>query len=87
MKTKIILALTIILLFKDPVFSEATIGEKVIGKTIKTVVRLVVVTTNLEKVKKRLVNKLRAIGDEEFRARYVRFYELIKDLPRDIKAT
>jgi len=87
MKIKTALLLTVILLFQNPASGEAaTLGEKVIGKTIKTVVRLVVATTNIEKVKKKIVNKLNAIDDEEFKARYAGFYELIKDLPPDIKA-
>ena len=88
MRIKIILLLPIIFLFQNPASLQgATIGEKVTGKTIKAVVRLAVATTNVEKVKKRLIYKLGLISDEEFRKRYARFYQVIKDLPRDLKAT
>ena len=88
MKIKIVLLLTLIFFFQNPVSAKgATIGEKVVGKTIKTAVRVVVATTNIKKAKKRLVNKLQLMKDEEFRIRYAKFYELIKDLPPDIKIT
>ena len=86
MKIKIVLLLSLVLFLQTPVFAEsATIKQKVIGKTIKTMVRFVVATTNIEKVKKRLVNKLGLMRDEQFRAQYAKFYELIKDVPQDIK--
>ena len=82
------LLLVVILFFQDPVFAEtATIGEKVVGKTIKTVVRIAVATTNIKKVKKKLVKKLELMDDEKFRIQYDKFHELLKDLPPDIKAT
>jgi hypothetical protein len=88
MRIKIALLLIGILFFQNPASLEAsTIKEKVVGKTIKTVVRIVLLTTNIKKVKKKLINKLEAIEDEEFRIRYTRFYELVKDLPPDIKDT
>ncbi len=86
MKIKIVLLLAVILFFQSPVYSEtATIKQKVVGKTIKTVARIAVATTNIEKTKKRLVNKLRLMEDKQFRAQYAEFYELVKDIPRDIK--
>lgn len=87
MKINIVL-LTLILFLQTPVFAEsASLKQKVIGKTIKTVVRLCVATTNIEKVKKRLVSKLGLMRDGQFRAQYVKFYELIKDMPQDIKTS
>ncbi len=88
MRIKIVLLLVVIFFFQDPVFAEAsTIGEKVVGKTIKTVVRIAVATTNLKKVKKKLVKKLELMDDEKFRIRYAESYDLLKDLSPDIKAT
>ena len=69
-----------------PLSAEAGVGEKVIGTTIKTVVKTVVAATNLEKLKKKIVYKLDRMDEKEFRARYAKFYKLIKDLPQDIKA-
>ncbi|MDP2980706.1 MAG: hypothetical protein Q8N67_01385 [Candidatus Omnitrophota bacterium] len=86
MKIKIVLLLAVILFFQSPVYAEAaTIKQKVVGKTIKIVARIAVATTNIEKTKKRLVNKLRLMEDKQFRAQYAEFYELVKDIPRDIK--
>ncbi len=80
--------LVVIFFFQGPVFAEATtIGEKMVGKTIKVVVRIAVATTNIKKVKKKLVKKLELMDDEKFRMRYAKSYELLKDLPPDIKAT
>ncbi|MEE8317827.1 MAG: hypothetical protein V3S13_02830 [Candidatus Omnitrophota bacterium] len=88
MRIKIALLLAGILFFQNSASLEAsTIKEKVVGKTIKTVVRITLLTTNIKKVKKKLVGKLEAIEDGEFKERYARFYELVKDLPPDIKAT
>ena len=69
-----------------PLSAEAGVGEKVIGTTIKTVVKTVIAVTNLEKIKKKIIYKLDRMNEKEFRARYAKFYELIKDLPQDIKA-
>lgn len=85
MNIKIVLLLALIFLQSTASTEAATIKEKVVGKTIKAVVRIAVATTNIGKVKKRLVNKLGLIEDEEFRIRYANLYELIKDLPPDIK--
>lgn len=86
MKIKIVLLLAMILFFQSAARAEtATIKQKVVGKTIKVVARFAVATTNLKKTKKRFVNKLRRMEDEKFRTEYARFYELIKDMPQDIK--
>lgn len=87
MKAKIILLLAVIFFFQNPIYAEANAGDRIIGATIKSVVKLVVATTNIEKVKKKLINKLEKIEDKEFRIRYTNFYGLIKDLPQDIKDT
>lgn len=87
MKAKIVLLLAGIFFFQGTVFAEAaTIGEKMVGKTIKAVVRIAVATTNIEKTKKKLVKKLELMDDEKFRVRYAKSYELLKDMPPDIKA-
>ena len=88
MRIRIVLLLVVLLFFQEPVFAEtATIGEKVVGKAIKTVVRIAVATTNIKKAKKKLVKKLELMDDEKFRIRYDKSYGLLKDLPPDIKAT
>lgn len=90
MKMKIVLLLAVVLFFQSPspVYAEtATIQQKVVGKTIKIVAKFVVATTNLKKAKKKIVNKLRLMEEEQFRTEYAELYEMIKDLPRDIKVT
>jgi len=88
MKVKIVLLLMGIFFFHGTVFAEAaTIGEKMVGKTIKAVVRIAVATTNIEKTKKKLVKKLELMDDEKFRIRYAKSYELLKDMSPDIKTT
>ena len=67
--------------------AEATIGEKALGTTIKTAVKAVIAVTNIENVKKKIINKLDRIDEGRFKAQYTSFYEIIKDLPPDIKAT
>jgi hypothetical protein len=88
MKINIALLLAVVLLFQIPVFAEnATIKQKVVGKTIKVVARIAIATTNIEKMKKRFIRKFELMGDKEFRKKYIKFYESIKDMPEDIKNT
>jgi hypothetical protein len=88
MKIKIVLLLVVILFFQSSVYAEtATIKQKVAGKTIKIIAKFAVATTNIKKAKKRLVNKLRLMGDKQFRTEYAKFYEPMKDMPQDIKIT
>lgn len=84
---KITLLLTAIFLFNSATPAEAGIGTKVIGTTIKTVVKIVVATTNLEKTKKKIIDKIENIDEKKFRERYTELHELIGDLPPDIKDT
>lgn len=86
MRIRIIFLLVPILFFQNPVFAEAgTVKQKLVGGTIKAAVRIVVSVTNIEKVKKKLVNKLELMKDDKFKIRYAEFYKLLKDLPSDIK--
>ena len=87
MKIKIFLLLVMIFFFQDPVSVEADIGEKVVGTTIKGAVKIYVAMTNLEKVKKKIINEIEKANEKEFRIKYAKLYELAKDLPPDIKAT
>ncbi|MFC1624524.1 hypothetical protein ACFL28_04355 [Candidatus Omnitrophota bacterium] len=87
MRNKIILLLAIAFFFQNPSPAEAGVGSKVIGTTVKSVVKIVVATTNVEKVKKGLINKLNMMEDGEFRERYTKFYPIVKDLPPHLKTT
>ena len=84
-KAKIIPLLIIIFLFQKQASAEATVGEKLIGVTVKGIAKLVVTTTDIDKVKKRFTDKLRGMDNEKFRVKYARLYEVIKDLPGDLK--
>ena len=84
-KAKIMPLLIIIFLFQKPAPAEATVGEKLIGVTVKGIAKLVVTTTDIDKAKKRFSDKLRDMDNEKFRVKYARLYEVIKDLPGDLK--
>lgn len=85
-KAEIIPLLIIIFLFQKPASAEAAVGEKLIGATVKGIAKLVVTATDIDKVKKRFTDKLRGMDNEKFRVKYARLYEVIKNLPEDIKA-
>lgn len=81
------LLLTAILSFQGPVSAEAGIGEKVIGSTIKGVVKAYVAIINIEAKKKNIIDKLQKMDEKKYRKKYTRLYVLIKDLPPHLKAT
>ncbi|MFC1666293.1 hypothetical protein ACFL0P_00285 [Candidatus Omnitrophota bacterium] len=85
-RNELILLLAMSLFFYSPLSAEAGIGQKVTGTMIKGVVKIAVATTNIKRAKKKIVNKLDGISEEDFRERYSGFYELIKDLPPDLKS-
>lgn len=84
-RLKIISLFIIIFLFQKPVSTEATVGEKLIGTTVKGVAKIVVLTADLDKTKKRFSDKLNRMDKEKFEAKYARLYAIIKDLPQDLK--
>ena len=69
-----------------PPSAEAGVGEKLAGVTIKSTVKIYTAITNIEKTKKKIIDKIQKTDKKEFRERYARLYELVKDLPPDIKA-
>lgn len=80
------LLLALVLLWQYSVYAEsATILEIVTSKTIKTTVRIAVATTNIEAVKKKLINKIRQMDNEKFKIKYAQLYKIVKDLPPGIK--
>ena len=87
MRVRIVLLLMMISFFHNPASAEAGVGEKVVGKTIKGVVKLYVAMTNIEKVKKKIIAKVEKADEREFRIKYAKLYELAKDLPPEIKTT
>ena len=75
-----------IFFLKNPASAKAGVGEKLAGVTIKSTVKIYTAVTNIEKTKKKIIDKLQKTDKEEFRTRCVKLYELVKDLPSDIKA-
>lgn len=67
--------------------AEANIGEKIVSSTAKTMVKTYVALINLEKTKNKLINKLEKIDYNEYKIRYAKLYNVIKDLPPQIKST
>lgn len=81
-----VLLLAVIFFLKNPASAEAGVGEKLAGMTIKSTVKIYTAVTNIEKTKKKIIDKLQKTDEEEFREQYAKLYELVKDLPSDIKA-
>ncbi len=87
MRLRVVLLLAVIFFLKNPAPAEAGVGEKLAGVAIKSTVKIYVAITNIEKTKKKIIDKIQKTDEEEFRTRYAKLYELVKDLPSDIKAT
>ena len=83
---RVVLLLAMIFFLKAPVSAEAGVGEKLAGVAIKSTVKIYTAVTNIEKTKKKILDKLQKTDEAEFRERYAKLYELVKDLPSDIKA-
>ncbi|MFC1621300.1 hypothetical protein ACFL2G_03240 [Candidatus Omnitrophota bacterium] len=76
----------LILFFQSHDSAEAGMGNKVIGSTIKSVVRVYTAITNIEKAKKKAVVKITEMNEETYRTKYTKLYRLTKELPADVKA-
>jgi len=63
----------------------AGLNEKVIGMAFRTVMRVFVMASDIEQLKKNNIIKVNAMDDEEFIAKRARVYDLAKDLPESMK--
>lgn|GEM_PF-1308894 len=72
------------------VFADDTPGsgmeDKAIGMTFKTLAKAYVAMANIPSLKKVNIDKLNAMSDEKFNAKYAKIYEALRDLPTEVKS-
>jgi len=92
-KKRIIALNTILLLIagfclKSYTFAQASVSteDKIIGSTFKTLAKAYVAIVDINKLKQGNICKLNSMDEEKFQRRYVKIYEVIKDLPPALKA-
>lgn len=86
-RSLVILLLAISLSSQNYVFAEekASIEDKIIGSTFKALAKTFVAMADIDKLKKNNIDKLNKMDKEKFKKRYAEFYEVIKDLPVELK--
>ncbi len=85
----VILLLAAGLCFQSYVFAQenASIGNRIIGSTFKTLAKAFVAMADINKLKKDNVDRLNKMEEERFRKQYAKVYGVIKDLPPKLKVT
>lgn len=91
-----ILNLTIVFLFQLFAFSTITFAQeckkndeafmdKVIGSTFRGLARTFVAMTDINKLRDNSITKVEKMSDGKFNKKYAKAYDILKDLPEDIK--
>lgn len=85
----VILILVIGLSFQSCAFAKekVSIGNMIIGSIFKGLAKAYVTMTDIDKLKKDNIDKLNKMDAEKFQRRYAKVYEVIKDLPSDLKVS
>lgn len=61
--------------------------DVLIGSSFKTLAKAFVATADIKKIKRANIEKLDRMDDEKFKKRYLKAYDVVKDLPPDFKKT
>ena len=85
----LILILVIGLSFQSCAFAKEKvhIEDIIIGSIFKELAKAYVAVTDINKLKKDNIDKLNKMDTEKFQRRYAKVYEVIKDLPPDLKVS
>lgn len=88
MKKTLVLFLILACGFSGAGFAQekASFDEKVIGMAFRAVMRVYVVTCDIEGLKRNNINKVKEMSEEAFAAKRDRVYDLAKDLPVPLKS-
>lgn len=75
------------LCFQSPIFAQEkeSIEDRIIGSTFKTLAKAYVAIADINKLQKSNIDKLNNMDEEKFERRYVKVYEVIKDLPSSLR--
>jgi len=60
---------------------------ELIGSSLKGLAKTYIALADINTVKNDNIAKMRSMGNREFRRRYARFYEILKDMPTNFKDT
>ena len=87
MVKRTVLFLILSLCFQGFLLAEekTSVGDRIIGSTFKTLAKAFVVTVDIDALKKNNINKLKGMKEDKFKQRYAGVYEVIKDLPANLK--
>ena len=85
----LILILIIGLSFQSCAFAKekVSIEDMIIGSIFKGLAKAYVTMADIDKLKKDNIDKLNKMDAEKFQRRYAKVYEVIKDLPPDLKVS
>jgi len=83
MITIIFLALPLTCFAQEKVSRE----DRLIGSTFKALAKVFLATADFDTLKKNNIGKLRKMDEAKFKKRYARVYEVIKDLPVELKVS
>ncbi len=61
------------------------LGDRAIAATIKTLAKAFVQTVDLEKFKAKHIRSLSKMTEEKFQKRYVEIYDVVKDIPAELR--
>ncbi len=89
LKNKVfVLLLIAILSFKGYVFpqEQASMEDRLISSTFKTLAKTFVLMTDIDKLKEDNIDKIVRMDKDKFQKRYARIYEIIKDLPYNLRS-
>lgn len=75
------------LCFQGSVFAQEKVSleDRLISSTFKTLAKTFVTAVDIKKLKKDNIAKLNKMDKEKFQKRYLKVYEVIKDLPFSLK--
>ena len=87
MRILVCLALIFSVVFSTGAYAQGnpTLTETVIGMTFRTVMRVFIMASNIDKLRNNNIAKVKAMDEDAFIAKRDRVYDLVKDLPDNIK--
>jgi len=87
MRILVCLVLIFVVVFCAGAYAQVspTLSEKVVGMTFRAVMRVCIMASDIDKLRKNNAVKVNEMSDEDFIAKRARVYDLVKDLPESIK--
>lgn len=66
---------------------KVSVEDRIIGSTFKTLAKAFVVVVDINKLKKCNIGKLNKMSEDKFQKRYAEVYDVLKDLPVNLKVS